>query len=138
MAFVWHQNTASRQPNIISNIKAKASTTFTYGETLILVSGRWEVAVGNGKVGGVYNGPTFTSGADDFIDVIECTPNDIFIADYTGTPDAAFLAGQQTADIASGGLVLDAADVTSGAWAILAVDTANSKATVRAKLRQLS
>ena len=138
MAFVWHQNTASRQPNIISNIKAKASTTFTYGESLILVSGRWEVAVAGAKVAGVYNGPTFTSGTDDFMDVIECTPNDIFIADYTGTPDATFLPGMQTADIASGGLVLDAADVTGGAWAILAVDTANTKATVRAKLRQLS
>ncbi len=138
MAFVWHQNTARTVPVIISNIKAKASTTFTYGESLILNSGRWEVAAAGAKVAGVYNGPTFTSGADDFIDVIECTANDIFVVDYTGTPDATFLPGMQTADIASGGLVLDAADVTGGAWAILSVDTANSKATVRAKTRQLS
>lgn len=139
MAFVWSQNTARTIPVIISHIKAKASTTFTYGESLIIDStGRWDVAVAGAKVAGVFNGTTFTSGANDLIDVIECTPNDIFIANYTGTPDAAFLAGQQTADIAAGGLVLNAADVTGGAWAILAVDTTNAKATVRAKLRQLS
>lgn len=138
MAFVWHQNTDSRQPNLIGNIKAKASTTFTYGESLILVSGRWEVAVAGAKVGGVFNGTTFTSGTDDLIEVIECRAGDIFIADYTGTPDATFLAGMQTADIASGGLLLDAADVTGGAWAILKVDTTNTQAWVRPKLRQLS
>jgi hypothetical protein len=138
MAFVWKRNTARTLPIIISNIKAKASTTFTYGQSLILVSGRWETAVAGAKVGGVYNGPTYTSGADDFIDVIECTPNDVFEADYTGTPDGTFLPGMETADIASGGVVLNAADVTGGAWSILSVDTTNAKATVRAKLRQLS
>jgi len=138
MAFVWKRNTARTLPIIIANIKMKASTVFTYGETLVLVTGRWEVAAAGAKVGGVYNGPTFTSGADDFADIIEVTPNDIFEADYTGTPDATFLPGMQTADIASGGLVLDAADVTGGAWAILSVDTTNAKATVRGKLRQLS
>lgn len=138
MAFRWAGNTSRRQPTIISNQLAKASTTFTYGECLIVVSGRWEVAVAGGKVGGVFNGTTFTSGANDFIEVIECTPEDIFIADYTGTPDATFVFGMQTADIASGGLVLDATDVTGGAWAILKVDTANAQAWVRPKLRQFS
>lgn len=138
MAFRWVQNTDSRQPSYIGNIKAKASTTFTFGECLILVTGRWEVAVAGAKVGGVFNGTTFTSGANDLIEVIECRSGDIFEADYTGTPDATFLAGMQTADIASGGLVLDAADVTGGAWAIMRVDTANTKAYVRPKLRQLS
>jgi hypothetical protein len=138
MAIVWKQNTNSRQPTFINNILAKATTTFTYGEALIVVSGRWEVAAAGGKVGGVFNGTTFTSGANDYIEVIECTPGDIFVADYTGTPDATFLPGMMTADTAVGGLVLDAADVTGGAWALLSVDTANTKATVRAKLRQFS
>ncbi|CAM4098300.1 hypothetical protein L1N85_10715 [Paenibacillus alkaliterrae] len=138
MPFVWRQNSDSRQPKMISNIKAKASTTFTYGQTLQVVSGRWESAVADGVVGGIYNGPTFTSGAEDFIDVIEARPGDEFVADYTGTPDAAFLAGQRTADIAAGGLNLNAADVLNGAWAILSVDTANTKAIVRPKNRQLS
>lgn len=140
MAFVWHQNSDSRQPKIIGNIKAKATTTFTYGQSLIVstTTGRWETAVAAGPVGGVYNGPTFTSGADDFIEVIEVRPGDEFIADYTGTPDSAFIAGQSAADIASGGVNLNAADVTGGAWAILKVDTANTKAVVRAKNRQFS
>jgi hypothetical protein len=138
MAFRWMRSTARTLPIIISNIKAKASTTFTYGQSLILVTGRWETAVAGAKVAGIYSGPTFTSGADDFIDVIECTPNDVFEVDYTGTPDATFLPGMQTADIAASALVLDAADVTGGAWALLSVDTTNTKATVRAKLRQLS
>lgn len=138
MAIVWKRNTARTLPIIISNIKATASTTFTYGQSLILSSGRWATAVAGAKVCGVYNGPTFTSGTDDFMDVIECTPNDVFEADYTGTPDATFLPGLETADIAAGGLVLASADVAGGAWALLSVDTTNSKATVRAKLRQLS
>jgi hypothetical protein len=138
MAFVWQRNSDSRQPEYINTIKGKASTTFTYGQALILVSGRWETAVAGGRVAGIYNGPTVTTGADTFIEVIECRPGDIYLADYTGTPDATFLPGMQTADIATGGLVLDAADVTGGAFAILHVDTANTKATVRCKLRQLS
>lgn len=138
MAFRWMRSTARTLPIVISNIKAKATTTFTYGQSLILVSGRWETAVAGAKVGGVYQGPTVTTGTDDFIDVVECTPNDVFEVDYTGTPDATFLPGMQTADIAASALVLDAADVTGGAWAVLSVDTANTKATVRAKLRQLS
>lgn len=140
MAFVWFQNNGRTTPVVISHIKAKASTTFTYGQSLIVndATGRWETAVAGAKVGGVYQGPTFTSGADDFIDVVEVTPNDLFIADYTGTPDATFLPGMQTADISSGGLLLNAADVTGGAWAIQKVDTANTKAYVRGKLRQFS
>lgn len=138
MAFKWIRNSDSRQPEFINNIKGKASTTFTYGQALIVVSGRWETAVVDGKVGGIYNGPTTTTGADDFLEVIECRPGDIFVADYTGTPDATFLAGLQTADIAAGGLTLNSADVTTGAFSILNVDTANTRATVRAKLRQFS
>lgn len=139
MAFIWKRNTARTLPVIIANIKAKASTTFTYGQSLTLASGRWETAVAAGPVAGVYNGPTFTSGADDLIEVIEVTPNDIFEADYTGTADATFLAGMSTADIAAGGLVLASADVTGGAWAIVApVDTTNLKAMVRGKNRLLS
>lgn len=138
MAFVWQRNSDSRQPEFINNIKGKASTEFTYGQALILASGRWETAVAGAKVAGIYNGPTTTTGADDFLEVIEARPGDIFLADYTGTPDGTFLAGMQTADIASGGLTLDSADVTGGAFSILAVDTANTQATVRVKLRQLS
>lgn len=141
MAFIWHQNSDSRQPKIITNIKAKASTTFTYGQTLIVNStgGRWETAVAAGPVGGVYNGPTFTSGDDDLIEVIEVRPGDEFTADYTGTPDATFGPGMATADIASGGLVLASADVTGGAWAIIApLDSAHTKAVVRCKNRQFS
>lgn len=138
MAIVWRQNSDSRQPKIIGNIKAKATTTFTYGQSLILASGRWETAVAGGPVGGVYNGPTFTSGVNDLIEVIEARPGDEFTADYTGTPDVTFLPGMNSADCAAGGVNLNAADVTGGAWAILLVDTANTKAVVRCKNRQLS
>lgn len=138
MAFVWKGNDDSRQASYIGNIMAKASTTFTFGQALIVVTGRWETAVGDGKVGGVYNGPTVTTGANDLIEVIECRAGDRFLADYVGTPDATFLAGMQTADISVGGVTLNAADVTTGAWAILRVDTANTQALVRPKLRQFS
>lgn len=138
MAFVWRQNSDSRQPKYIGNLMAKASTTLTYGVSVRLVNGRWQPCAAAETVGGVYNGPTFTSGANDLIEVIEVRPGDEFTADYTGTPDATFLPGQSTADCDANGVNLNAADVTGGSWAILSLNTAKSQAVVRCKNRQLS
>jgi hypothetical protein len=142
MAFVWHQNSDSRQPKVISNIPFTASTTFTYGQALIVSSstGKWVTAAAGGPIGGIYNGPTVTTPAspDQYPDVIEARPGDEFIADYVGTPDATFLPGQAAADISSGGLTLNAADVTGGPCTILSINTAKAQAVVRVKNRQFS
>lgn len=142
MAFVWSQNSDSRQPEIISNIPFTASTTFTYGQALIVSSatGAWVTAVAGGPIGGIYNGPTVTTPASplQYPEVIEARAGDKFIADYVGTPDATFKAGQSTADLSSGGLTLNAADVTGGPCSLLSVNTTKSQAVVRIKNRQFS
>lgn len=142
MAIVWHQNADSRQPKLISNIPFTASTTFSYGQALIVSSttGRWVTAVAGGPIGGIYNGPTVTTPAspDSYPDVIEARPGDEFIADYVGTPDATFLPGMAAADISSGGLTINAADVSGGPCAILSINTAKTQVVVRIKNRQFS
>jgi hypothetical protein len=142
MAFVWHQSSTSRQPKFITNIAFTASTTFTYGQALIVSSstGKWVTAVAGGPIGGIYNGPTVTTPAspDVYPEVIEAQAGDEYTADYVGTPDATFLPGQATADISSGGLTLNAADVTGGPCSILSLITSKSKAIVRIKNRQFS
>lgn len=136
--FAWHQNSDSRQPKLITNIPFTASTVFTSGQALIVTSGRWATAAAGGPIGGIYPGPTVTSAANDYPEVIEARPGDEFVVDYTGAPDAAFLVGQSAADIAAGGLNLNAADVTGGPCAILSINTSKSQAVVRIKNRQLS
>jgi len=139
MAFRWLRSTTRTLPVRIPNITAKASTTFTSGCAVVVDStGVLDVAAAGAKVAGIYDGPTVTTGSADKLEFIEATPGDVFEVGYTGTPDSAFVVGQQTADIASGALLLNAADVTGGAFAILSIDTTNTKATVRAKLRQFS
>jgi hypothetical protein len=138
MAFRWFGSSGSRVPTVIANHKLKASTTFTHGVSVRAVSGRWQPCTVQESVGGIYEGPTITSGANDVVDITEVTPLDLFEVDYTGTPDAAFLFGQGTADCDTDGLNLNAADVTSGSWAIIKVDTTNEKAIVRCKNRQFS
>lgn len=142
MAFVWHQNSDSRQPKMISNIPFTASTTFTYGQALIVSAstGAWVTAAAAGPIGGIYNGPTVTTPASplQYPEVIEARPGDEFTADYVGTPDATFLPGMASADISSGGLTLNAADVTGGPCAILSVNTTKTQAVVRIKNRQFS
>lgn len=140
MAITWKQNSASRIPNIIAHIKPKASTTFTTGVSVKLALGVWDVCAAADAVVGVYNGPTFTSVASptDPIEVIEATPNDVFEIDYINTPNAAFVPGLNVAPVASGGLNLDSAVVTGGAWALTYVNTTTKKVLARCKLRQLS
>jgi len=142
MAFVWHQSSTSRQPKFITNIPFTASTTFTYGQALIVSSstGKWVTAAAGGPIGGIYNGPTVTTPAspDQYPEVIEAQSGDEYTVDYVGTPDATFLPGQAAADISSGGLTLNAADVTGGPCAILSLNTSKSKAIVRIKNRQFS
>jgi hypothetical protein len=142
MAFEWHQSSGSRQPKFITDIPFTASTTFTHGQALIVSSstGAWVTAVAAGPIGGIYSGPTVTTPASplQYPEVIEVQPGDEFKVDYVGTPDATFLPGMATADISSGGLTLNAADVTGGPCAILSVITSKTKAVVRIKNRQFS
>lgn len=142
MAFRWQQSSTSRQPKFICDIPFTPSTTFTTGQALIVSTstGAWVTAVAGGPIGGIYQGPTVTTPASplQYPEVIEAQAGDEFSVDYTGTPDAAFVRGQSAADIAAGGLNLNAADVTGGPCAILAINTTKSKAVVRIKNRQFS
>lgn len=118
------------------------SEAITDGQCLILSSGRLTKAALNGSVGFIAQ-QDVEAGTDQTCRVIVVTPNQVWEADYIGTADAGFIVGCAAADIDTGvssgvGLNLNAADVTSGPWAILSKDTTNKKCHVICKTRQLT
>lgn len=121
----------------ISNILATNSEAFTAGEAVRLVSGRWTKAANGSHVAG-FAVETLAAGTDQYLTVYPAREGDVWDAPYTGTPDATFLPGQQTADVATDGLSVNAADVTGGAFAILEVNTTNETCRLIVKNRQLS
>lgn len=70
------------------------------------------------------------AGTDVEVEGLLVTPTMLFWADYQGTPDAAFVKGQATADINTTGDKLQADDVTGGPCFIHEVDTTNKRALV--------
>ena len=109
----------------------------TVGQSLYFASGRLTTCVGAGEVAGIAT-HSVTAGTDQTCVIILVEPGQVWEVAYSGTPDVAFVVGKDTADIASGGLLLNAADVTGGAWAIVEKDTTNTKCKVICKNRQLS
>ncbi len=113
------------------------SEAVTRGEALYFSSGRLTKAVGGSAVAAIAM-QTKAAGTDVKVKVALVTATQIWRVGYTGTPDVAFIVGQNAADIDTTGLLINAADVTGGAFAIMAKNTTNTKVDVMVKNRQLN
>lgn len=101
----------------------------TEGEALVLSSGRLTKAAANGAVGFIAM-HSVVAGIDKKCKVIAVMPGQVWEVGYTGTPDGGFIVGLLSADIDDTGLLLNAADVTSGPCGILSLDAAAHTARV--------
>lgn len=109
----------------------------TAGEAMKFASGRL-TKLTDGTAPAVIAAETKTAGTDVSCETYLISPTQIWEVGYTGTPDATFVAGQATADIDTTGLLINAADVTGGCFAVLTKDTTNTKVTGHFKARQLN
>jgi hypothetical protein len=121
----------------ISNILATNAEAFVEGEALKIASGRWTKATDGAAVAG-FSAGTYAAGTNQYIDVYPAVEGDVYDAPYTGTPAGGFIVGVATADISSDGLSVNAADVTSGAFAIWEINTTNETCRLTVKNRQMS
>lgn len=137
MAFKWVNNDSGAPETRLSSIYATDSEAFTEGEAVILSSGKWTKATNGVAVAG-FARQTLAAGTSQLLEVTLAKPDDNFEAPYTGTPDAAFVVGVGTADVSSDGLSVLSSDVTSGAFAILGINTTKVTCRLKVKNRQLS
>lgn len=123
----------------ISHLMATNSEAFAQGEAVILsaATGRWTKAAAGGPIAGFSN-QTLAAGTDQFLEVLLAREGDNWDVKYTGTPDANFNPGQNAADIDATALLVNAADVTGGALALIEKNTVTSTVRVKVKNRQLS
>lgn len=133
----WAYNEYGAPVTRITNILYTNSEAGSAGELVNLASGRFTKASGTESVAGFLTAAV-TSGTDQTCEVILAREGDVFEAPYTGTPDAAFLAGANAVGIATDGLSIDSATVASGAIAILSINTNNKTCLFKVKNRQLS
>jgi hypothetical protein len=112
----------------VNNIYMTDSEAAVEGQAYELSSGRWTEANGTDRIQAVcYKATDAGTNVLGFMELVK--PGDIIEADYTGTPDATFLPGCESATLANAdGTVIDAADVTGGHLILLNVDTTNKKA----------
>lgn len=139
MAFKFVFNDYGAPERRISHLMATNAEAFIQGEAVILNSstGRWTKAAAGGPIAGFAN-QTLAAGTDQFLEVLLAREGDNWDCAYTGTPAATFNPGQNAADIDATGLLVNAADVTGGALAILEVNTVKTTVRVKVKNRQLS
>jgi hypothetical protein len=97
------------------------------GTAYKLSSNRWTKAVDADRIYAICRKATTAS--TDVLGYMELVKGgDIIEADYTGTPDAAFIVGQEACSLGdSDGLNVDAADITGGHLIMLKKDTVNAK-----------
>jgi len=99
------------------------------GQGYYLSSQRWTKSATTAAVEAVCI-KAATAGTDVLAVMELVKPGDIIEADYTGTPDAAFLPGLKLAVLDSNGANVASATVTGGHLRILKKDTANTKVQV--------
>lgn len=111
----------------VDNIYMTNSETSIVGAAYKLSSGRWTLAVDTDRIYAICYKAT-TGGTDQYGHMELVKPGDIIEADYTGTPDATFLVGLESASLGDAdGANVDAADVSGGHLVILDKDTTNAK-----------
>lgn len=97
------------------------------GTAYKLSSGRWTKATDADRIYAICI-KSASAGTDVPGVMVPVCPGDIIEADYTGTPDATFLPGLETASLDdTNGNCVDAADVTGGHLIILEKDTDKKK-----------
>jgi hypothetical protein len=112
---------------IVSDIYMTDAEACVAGTAYKLSSQRWTEAVGTDRIYGI-GIKAVTLGTDVFGVVELVKDGDIIEADYTGTPNAAFIVGCESATLGDAtGLTVDSTDVTSGCLVILEKDTTNTK-----------
>ena len=112
--------------NYIKDIFMTNSEAAVVGQGYNLVSGRWTKSATTAALEAIC--VKAASAGTDVLAVMEMVkPGDLIEADYTGTPNVAFLPGLKLAVLDANGANVDSATVTGGHLRILAMDTANLK-----------
>jgi len=112
---------------VVTNIYMTDSEAGVAGSAYKLSSGRWTAAVDADRIYAICIKAT-TAGTDVYGYMELVKDGDIIEADYTGTADATFLPGLETASLGDADSAnVDAADVSGGCLVILKKDTANTK-----------
>lgn len=135
--FKFAYNEYGAPPTRMTNILFTDSEAGSAGEAVMLSSGRFTKLTGGNACAGFLTADV-TSGTDQTCEVILAREGDVFEAPYSGTPDAGFIVGVNSADIASDGLSVNSADITGGAFAILEKNTSKTTCRLKVKNRQLS
>lgn len=116
-----------------------------YGQCLKFASGRLTAATPGDAVAAVAQ-HSVEAGTDKTCKVILVDPEQIWEADYVGTPAGGFVPGCATANLnasnsptgALAGEYINAASVAGGPCAVLKIDADKKKAFVKFKNRQLT
>lgn len=116
----------------ITSIMATNAEAFVNGEAVKLTAGRWTKATNGAAIAG-FAMQSLAAGTNQFLDVALAREGDWFEAPYTGTPDAGFIVGVNSADIAADGLSVLASDITGGPFSVLEINT--NKATCKVKVK---
>ena len=124
-------------PMVIRKYLVTDSEAIARGEALKFASGRLTKAAATDPVAAIAT-HAVTAGTDKECEVIIVTAAQIYEVEYTGTPDAGFVDGCNTADIDSTATKLNAADIIGGVCAILKKDTAAGKCQIMFTKRQLN
>lgn len=136
MAFKLINDLGGNTP-VIRKYLVTNSEAIKRGEALIFSSGRLTKAAAAGTVAAIATHDV-AAGTDKECEVVIVTANQVYEVKYTGTSDAAFLAGLASADLDTTGLLVNAADVLGGPCAILSIDASKFLCHVMFKNRQLN
>ncbi len=113
-------------PVIVSDIYLTDSEAAVAGQGYYLSSGRWTKSATTAAVEAVCL--KSEDAGTNVLPVMELVKTgDIIEADYTGTPNAAFLPGLTVAVLDSNGANVDSATVSGGHLRILSKDTSTTK-----------
>lgn len=111
---------------VVENIYMTDSEAAVVGRGYYLSSGRWTKSATTAAVEAVCI--KAASAGTDVLGTMELVKvGDIIEADYTGTPNAAFLPGLKVAVLDSDGANVNSATVSGGHLIILEKDTTNTK-----------
>ena len=117
----------SYHAKVVTNIYMTDSEAGYAGRAYKLSSGRWTQAVGTDRIYAICIKAT-DAGTDVYGYMELVKDGDLIEADYTGTANAAFLPGCESATLGDAtGASVDSSDVTSGCLVILEKDSTNTK-----------
>lgn len=116
-------------PKVVVNLYMTNAEAAVAGQGYFLSSGRWTKSATTAAVEAICL-KSAVAGTDVLAVMEAVKPGDIIEANYTGTPNAAFLPGLSAAVLDANGANVDAATVLGGHLRILSKDATNSKVTM--------